>query len=491
MDQLDDALVAARRVTGALHQSVVAAMRKPAPKVCEVLVAFLVALSGTILFAPSPATMTISLYYIRHGQSAWNAEQDLWRAKGTSEARVKEIGQNERFADSPLSPKGVGQGLALRGRLFGKQQGDAKHSNPLGKLVRCVKRRKCDPPAMFVSNLRRAIDTALLALRPMLEVHRNASVRVLPALQETCHYMDCDALPPQLLEVGNGVGIHPPAASGAASGEIADDASLVERVTSLQGSALDEAATSSDAAFVRAAYNRDGDGRLHLGEIRAADAYHDRRRLENGKRLVDVVKATTDPVEFERLMGPLAGRMGDLVTTWLAAATSSQSGRGSSRPIVTTAHSRLLREILFMFRINQLSILAPRASGRRKRIKYDLRWKPATDAADCLALSTDEGKLSNCGVVSMDIEVCDSCARPTLTLVGCAIGTGSKVVPRTPKSKLPTGVGKEREGEEGTAKHASSATWTRLMGGAILIAIGSGFAKGFYERWTRIRTLGR
>ena len=197
--------------------------------------------------------------------------------------------------------------------------------------------------------------------------------------------------------------------------KIADDASLVERVTSLQGSALDEAATSSDAAFVRAAYNRDGDGRLHLGEIRAADAYHDRRRLENGKRLVDVVKATTDPVEFERLMGPLAGRMGDLVTTWLAAATSSQNGRGSSRPIVTTAHSRLLREILFMFRINQLSILAPRASGRRKRIKYDLRWKPATDAADCLALSTDEGKLSNCGVVSMDIEVCDSCARPTLT----------------------------------------------------------------------------
>ena len=52
------------------------------------------------------ATATARVYYIRHGQSQWNAEQTAMRKSGLSDAAIKKIGDEERFVDSPLSARG-------------------------------------------------------------------------------------------------------------------------------------------------------------------------------------------------------------------------------------------------------------------------------------------------------------------------------------------------------------------------------------------------
>ena len=51
------------------------------------------------------ATATARVYYIRHGQSQWNAEQTAMRKSGLSDAAIKKIGDEERFVDSPLSAR--------------------------------------------------------------------------------------------------------------------------------------------------------------------------------------------------------------------------------------------------------------------------------------------------------------------------------------------------------------------------------------------------
>ena len=63
------------------------------------------------------ATATARVYYIRHGQSQWNAEQTAMRKSGLSDAAIKKIGDEERFVDSPLSARGVNEALTLQRNL--------------------------------------------------------------------------------------------------------------------------------------------------------------------------------------------------------------------------------------------------------------------------------------------------------------------------------------------------------------------------------------
>ena len=75
-----------------------------------------------LLLAPArtladSATATARVYYIRHGQSQWNAEQTAMRKSGLSDAAIKKIGDEERFVDSPLSARGVNEALTLQRNL--------------------------------------------------------------------------------------------------------------------------------------------------------------------------------------------------------------------------------------------------------------------------------------------------------------------------------------------------------------------------------------
>lgn len=141
--------------------------------------------------------VSIRVHYIRHGESFWNSGQAAARASGESEAAVKALGKTERFTDSPLSVKGVLQALSLRGRLFNTSAPlDSSTGDDLESLVRRAKAKQCTPPVLYTSNLRRAIDTALLGLKPLLESDEANRITIIPALQETCHYTDCNPLPP-------------------------------------------------------------------------------------------------------------------------------------------------------------------------------------------------------------------------------------------------------------------------------------------------------
>ena len=135
-------------------------------------------------------TATARVYYIRHGQSQWNAEQTAMRKSGLSDAAIKKIGDEERFVDSPLSTRGVNEALTLQRNLT--LTPDAPWYT-LGGVARCALARTCEP-LLLTSNLRRAIDTTLLGLRPILESAVDYGlyrVLVLPALQETCGHADC------------------------------------------------------------------------------------------------------------------------------------------------------------------------------------------------------------------------------------------------------------------------------------------------------------
>ena len=122
--------------------------------------------------------LSLRVYYIRHGQSQWNAAQTQQRRDEVPEEEIKALGRSEEFTDSPLSKSGVEQAVALQRRLFGKPVncGPAA-SRPLAEALACA-----PEPVLLTSNLRRAIDTTLVALRPLVE--RGRDVVVLPALQE-------------------------------------------------------------------------------------------------------------------------------------------------------------------------------------------------------------------------------------------------------------------------------------------------------------------
>ena len=120
----------------------------------------------------------VHVLYVRHGQSVWNKEQKAALASGASAEEIRRLGDLPRYVDAPLSAEGVAQALALRSRLVNEPE----QGGELGRAVRCSIDGECAPPNVLTSNLRRAIDTALLGLRPLLEAV-NTSVQSLPALR--------------------------------------------------------------------------------------------------------------------------------------------------------------------------------------------------------------------------------------------------------------------------------------------------------------------
>ena len=155
------------------------------------------------------STTTVRVHYIRHGESQWNAEQQAARRRGVSESFVRTLAAEPRFTDSPLSETGVRQAISLRARLM-------EGSDGLAAALRCAADGSCAAPTLIVSNLRRAVDTGLLALRHLLDAREDLRVAVLPALQESCHYADCGPLP-----LAAGLRLEPPVISAAAAIEAA------------------------------------------------------------------------------------------------------------------------------------------------------------------------------------------------------------------------------------------------------------------------------
>ena len=140
----------------------------------------------------------VRVSYVRHGESSWNDHQRnllaLQQKFGKpTEAEIKEIGEEVRWTDAPLSDAGVKQGEGLAHLLFAAEGPAAQ--GPLRTTVRCARARTCDVPRILTSNLRRAIDTTLLGLRPLVSGLDGSRVRVVPALQETCSHADCIPLP--------------------------------------------------------------------------------------------------------------------------------------------------------------------------------------------------------------------------------------------------------------------------------------------------------
>ena len=136
---------------------------------------------------------TQRVYYIRHGQSQWNAAQTQHRREEMPEEEIKALGRQEYFTDSPLSKRGVEQALALQRRLFDKPIAECgpAASRSLAQALACTVRLNEPLPVFLTSNLRRAVDTTLVALRPLVE--RGRDVIVLPALQENSTYWPCAA----------------------------------------------------------------------------------------------------------------------------------------------------------------------------------------------------------------------------------------------------------------------------------------------------------
>ena len=124
----------------------------------------------------------VRVWYVRHGQSQWNAEQSEQRRLGTLEERVNAIGEELRFTDSPLSAKGVLKAVSLSQLLFEQSPPAGEDPHSLRSSLRCAVAGSCAPPRLLTSNLRRAIDTLLLSLRPLLSV-QPLTVHVTPLLQ--------------------------------------------------------------------------------------------------------------------------------------------------------------------------------------------------------------------------------------------------------------------------------------------------------------------
>ena len=421
---------------------------------------------------------TIRLHYIRHGQSSWNAAQAQARRDGMSEPDVKKFGFDARFTDAPLSAEGINQALTMRERLFTPDD-----SSELGTLVRCASATNatpssssssCTPPVLLTSNLRRAIDTALLGLKPLIEAP-SGSMAILPALQETCHYTDCTPLP-QTTEEIRGVLYGPAPASmvsstpesiAAASEALAnakDERDRVKRILLLHAKTLDYVASAADAAFVRSAYEfsyalpphqREPSSDAHAPsplvlwemEYDGQLMYNDARRVPENVKLSSLDGLAEE--EVESVLGPLVERFGSLLREILPASGAYHEGgattRHTVRPVIITAHSRLLREWLFLFHSNRLTTPGDPDyerhddEGTRGWPSFDLRSDHQTMSNGCTSLSTDEMRISNTGSVSFDLQVCvpsvhgkSRCERPTVMLRNCVLDPSSKVVPRLP-----------------------------------------------------------
>ena len=340
----------------------------------------------------------VHVLYVRHGQSVWNKEQKAALASGASAEEIRRLGDLPRYVDAPLSAEGVAQALALRSRLVNEPE----QGGELGRAVRCSIDGECAPPNVLTSNLRRAIDTALLGLRPLLEAV-NTRVQSLPALQETCHYADCTPLP-----LGAGGRIEPPSFSAL---------SPILHTLALQSAALGEAAGTAEVDYLRAQY-----GRLRLREHAT---YDDRRRLADGQQLSAVAEGTTE--SLKQAVAPLTTRVGEILSSLLAM-EAGEAGAART-PTIVVAHSRLLRELLFLFHTNRLS--APVALSRahsRQPTSMLLLWAD-TNAPECVSLAGEHGRLNNVGVVLFDLTTCEppACAQPAITLHHCRLDVGSRI----------------------------------------------------------------
>ena len=138
-----------------------------------------------------------------------------------------------------------------------------------------------------------------------------------------------------------------------------------------------------------------------------------------------------------------------------------------------------LLELLFIFRIGRLS--APVRIGgaaHAEPVEYALLWDHASSAAECLQVASDSWRLSNCGVVAFDLEVCNgsngegaanasaACDVPTITLRNCLLDADSFVVPRTS--------GGHRAVSTAWGGHVAGSPTGRRHGGCAQAAVGRG-----------------
>ena len=428
-----------------------------------------------LLLAPSRtladgATATARVYYIRHGQSQWNAEQTAMRKSGLSDAAIKKIGDEERFVDSPLSARGVNEALTLQRNLT--LTPDAPWYT-LGGVARCALARTCEP-LLLTSNLRRAIDTTLLGLRPILESAVDYGlyrVLVLPALQETCGHADCVPT----ARGADGAFATPSSRDDDDDADGADEP--LRTVLAAQAHAREQAALEMAAAVAPALDgSNDGvDGVLLAAEARATAAaaamkaqadtasfldgayatalrvapheiWDDRRNLPEGRATLEAAPHVGDGAAS----APFLARLGEVLSATLWEPLPSGGGdaavvhpgrgkkgaRDAERRVVFGAHSRLLRDLLAAFHIG---CTAPVRSGPgAAAVPTRLAWSaPPSNAAACADLSREDTRMANAGAVrwQLSLEAPDAPgALPTLTLHGCRLDDGGAVLPRRPKA---------------------------------------------------------
>ncbi|KAL1512125.1 hypothetical protein AB1Y20_005394 [Prymnesium parvum] len=397
------------------------------------------------------------VFYVRHGQSVWNAEQAGMRKDGLTEAEIKTRGHDAQYTDSPLSTAGVMQALELRRLLF--REWPVTHDRtaaPLDSLagyLSCTRRRSCSPPVLLTSNLRRAITTLLLALRPVLETPTVVvpDVFVLPALQETCTYADCtpvtrwangsllSPLPHARKEVATATPEEVAAATrheGAARVLRIEAAQLrastpvdspLERVwCSLHGAMIGvHELCDQQNAFLREAYS----DRLKLSPH---TQYDDQRRIPAGALgRCGHEPALCNSTAIAPVLAPFLDRVSDVLNA-IIAPPSHQPERYAAQAdtVVVTAHSRLLRELLFVFRTSQYTRLVNLDSERDSGSTM-LYWD-ASNSEACLSLASEDFKLSNTGAVAFDLELCSppACEQRRLVLKSCKLDAGGRVHPR-------------------------------------------------------------
>ena len=383
---------------------------------CALVLVTAATLAGLFTLAEKPAKpgygreppdysggITVRVHYIRHGESYWNSAQAAARASGESEEAVRALGKTERFTDAPLSGKGVEQATALSDRLFAptRRMSDTARelaeAQDLGPRLACAAAKTCTPPVVYTSNLRRAIDTALLGLRPMLEADAAGAVHVIPALQETCHYTDCNPLRLDEAHLDAGAAIRAPLESSheyytrldavnlttAAefAGAATSDDEREGAIQALHGKTLDATLGSEAGDYVRAAYTSsrlasqdvDKSARLvvyeQLHEADQTPMYNDTRRIPDDVKLSSLLEISD--FQLKAAASPIAERLSVLMQQLLPAsgiATSegvlpSSGDVPSTTPIVIAGHSRFLREMLFAFSANSTRHTRACASG--------------------------------------------------------------------------------------------------------------------------------
>ena len=369
---------------------------------------------------PSAAMRRLRVHYIRHGESQWNAAQKSARNDGMDEPSVRALADEARFTDSPLSVQGISQALLLRSlqQQHGEDEASSSTDGLFGLLV-CASGLTCPAPSILVSNLRRAIDTCLYATRPLLDARHEVKITVVPALQETCHHADCMPLP-----LRSDGGIEHPTASGTTSRNDSASDPITASVLAAQAQAIETVVEAADAQWLWEV----GYSRLTLSKH--AGAYDDRRRIPDGLRLRAAAELS-DP-DFAEAFEPLTRRLGDVFT---AAFEDIAAARSERHPVIITAHSRLLRELIYMFRSNRLQATVAGIPN------VALRWDASTNSEVCASISYDTAKLNNCGFISFDIdlEVVERCTpvngegcrkASTLFLRHCVMGQGSVVLSR-------------------------------------------------------------